>query len=105
MKTTDYHSQSTPGWMMQAPVINTGHMLKSDDDRLRADERRERGAGPIMADLQPGWLLLIEDFAHEFKGHSDAFLHLLETFHNLGFHYLRLDPEGDVLEDLPRFEW
>lgn len=104
MKTTHYLSNppATESWIMTVPVISTAHIRPEDDARLQADDI---GNGPVMADLKPGWLLLIEDFHDNFNGYSDAFLHLLETFHHLGFHYLRLDPDGNVLDDLPQFEW
>lgn len=104
MKSTDYtlNPPYFPAWIMHVPVVNTAHMQLTDDERLKTDDI---GNGPVMADLKPGWLLCIEDFASDFEGYSDAFLHLLETFHHLGFHHLRLDPDGNVLDDLPRFEW
>lgn len=88
-------------WIMHVPVVSTAHIKPEDDDRLCTDDI---GNGPVMANLNLGWLLSIDDLAY-FEGYSDAFLHLLETFHHLGFHYLRLDPEGDRLDDLPQFEW
>ncbi len=112
MKTTDYarHApaamlQIAPAvspWIMTAPIISTTHIHSEDNRRL---EDEDIGNGPVMADLQTGWLLLIEDFPSNFEGYSDAFLHLLETFHHLGFHYLRLDCDGDRLDDLPQFQW
>lgn len=108
MKTTDFgphHSLNPyiPGKtprIMIAPVISTEHIQREDDLLLyNADY-------PMMARLEPGYLLRVsEDFAVDFEGYSDAFLHLLETFQHLGFEYLRLDPDGDVLDDLPRFKW
>lgn len=111
MKTTDYarHApaamlQIAPAvspWIMVAPVISTAHIRPEDDARLQNDDI---GNGPVMANLKPGYLLCIDDLT-DFEGYSDGMLHLLETFHHLGFHYLRLDPDGDRLDDLPQFEW
>jgi hypothetical protein len=103
MKSSDYLflPPSHETWIMHVPVINTCHIQQEDDARLSQDDI---GNGPVMADLKPGYLLSIDDLA-DFEGYSDAFLHLLETFHNLGFHYLRLDPDGNVLDDLPQFDW
>lgn len=104
MKTTDYLANPplTEAWLMHVPVVSTRHIELLDDDRLCGEDP---GNGPVMADLKTGWLLHLEDFASNFEGYSDTFLHLLETFYNLGFHYLRLDPDGNVLDDLPRFKW
>jgi len=107
MKSSDYtgYPVNTSPWVMIAPVINNQHIRKEDDETLQ-DDCAER-TGPGMAMLSIGaYLLDIDDLTEwEGFGYSDAFLHLLETFHHLGFHYLRLDPDGNVLDDLPRFEW
>jgi hypothetical protein len=104
MKAADFltHPNPTETWIMHVPVVSTAHISPTDDARLHQDDI---GNGPVMADLKPGWLLLIEDFHDSFEGYSDTFLHLLETFHDLGFHYLRLDPDGNDIDDLPTFEW
>jgi hypothetical protein len=104
MKANDFliHPASHETWIMHVPVVSTAHISPADDARLHQDDI---GNAPVMADLNPGWLLSIDDLADFEEGYSDAFLHLIETFHNLGFHYLRLDPDGNDLDDLPTFEW
>lgn len=106
MKTSDFLCQKTANselWLMRIPVISTTHMQERDDTSLLDDDI---GNGPVMALLHPGYLLCIDDLTEwTGLGYSDAFLHLLETFHRLGFHYLRLDPDGATLDDLPTFDW
>jgi hypothetical protein len=103
MRTTDYllNPPTHETWIMHVPTVSTQHISPADNARLQQDDI---GNGPVMAALNPGYLLSIDDLA-EFEGYSDAFLHLLETFHHLGFHHLRLDPDGNLLDDLPQFEW
>ena len=102
------------GEALNNATIATIHEYGSEDGRipegrlgLRAwvdSHQDDIGNSLMITDLKPGWLLYIDDLA-DFEGYSDTFLHLLETFHDLGFRCLRLDPDGNDLDDLPTFEW
>jgi hypothetical protein len=95
---------NTVPWVMVIPVVSTRHIQALDNQALNAEPP---GSGPMMAHLSDGFLLDIDDL-REWQDdccYSDAFLHLLETFHNLGFHHLRLDSDGQDYEDLPVFNW
>ena len=108
MKSSDYTliSREATHWIMHVPVVSTGHMHKSDDEKLQT-ESHATDNGPVVGLFGGlGYLLNIDDLGEwSDEGYSDAFLHLIETFHHLGFHYLRIDPDGDRLDDLPQFKW
>jgi hypothetical protein len=107
MKAADFltHPNPTETWIMHVPVVSTAHMHKSDDQKLHTESYETDMNHAVRMFGGLGYLLEIDDLADFEEGYSDAFLHLIETFHNLGFHYLRLDPDGNDLDDLPTFEW
>jgi hypothetical protein len=116
MKFSEYPHNSKAGaksrWIMKAPVISTAHITITDD-KVLACQTCEYGL--VMAILQPGYLLHISgyllhisdlhDDADFPKGISAELKDLCLKFAAIGYDYLRLDPDGDILEDLPQFDW
>jgi hypothetical protein len=96
---------NTVPWVMAVPVVSTRHIKETDNAALLEEDPH---SSPMMARLPAGgYLLDIDDLGEwmEDACYSDAFLNLIETFHNLGFHHLRLDSEGQEYTDLPSFNW
>ena len=90
-------------WIMQVPVISTGHFPKEDCDLLFADE-------PMMHSTSfdpPSVLLAIEDPEDNLPWDklSITTRGLIKSFHELGYRYLRLDRDGDTISDRTTFNW
>lgn len=89
-------------WIMHVPVISTGHIDKEVMARLASD-----GPSFLIGEIMgnDGLLLSLDDLeAIDEDYGADLFL-LLTTFSNLGYCYLRLDPDGDDIEGLKSFDW
>ncbi len=103
---------------MAAPVISTGHIMQSDALLLEDGHH----CFPLSEDC--GYLVwwgvdatdeeLDEDFPAkaevvrrgEFEDrYSEAFRHVIRSFRDLGYNYLRFDSDGDTVTGLPVFEW
>jgi hypothetical protein len=95
---------NTVPWVMAVPVVSTRHIKETDNAALLEEDPH---SSPMMARLPGGYLLDVDDLSEwmEDACYSDAFLNLIETFHNLGFHHLRLDGDGQEYSDLPTFNW
>jgi hypothetical protein len=83
---------NTVPWVMAVPVVSTRHIKETDNAALLEEDPH---SSPMMARLPGGYLLDVDDL-------SEC---LIETFHNLGFHHLRLDGDGQEYSDLPTFNW
>ncbi len=93
--------------VMQVPVISTQHITAADGAQLLKAEPCD-----VLATLYESSGHIIhsdtdEDLAEAFPPDrfSDAFRALVLHFRALGFEYLRIDSNGDVVPGLPTFAW
>lgn len=86
-------------WVMQVPVISTSHFSQDDCDLLMEQEFC------FMYDYDGRTAILIIEEPDNPEELSAEAASLIERFRSLGYKYLRLDPNGDVLEGLPTYEW
>jgi len=90
-------------------VLSTGHVTLEDSHRLDLKDR----ANVIVHDYEHGWYIWVgsdEPFSDQLlraraEGYSAAFCNLMTLAHSLGCSYLKLDCDGPLREDLPKFDW
>ena len=95
-------------WLMpKIPVISTGHIPPADVPLLDADAANAAGPNGVMGKLDHGWLLNIGEELNEdeWPNYTAAFMELLRLIKAWRFEYLRLDSDGDVIQQLPTFDW
>ena len=109
MKLQDYPRATRPVrelWVMQVPVISTGHITKSDAETLDEDSHCRVLLFPASED---GYLIYIGEGTDERwmnnPGLSDALKAVLTNLQSLGYTYVRFDSAGDDFTDLPTFNW
>jgi hypothetical protein len=92
-------------FIMQVPRVSTQHITKDDGAKLRECLTSEVFAKENYPG--PTWhMLCIEGFEpSEWQRYSSAFALVLQFFSELGYSYLALDADGDVVPDLQTFEW
>lgn len=88
-------------WMMQVPVISTLHFCQRDLDALYDRE------AALMSDNDGrsviAYLSDVEEWA-DTGGVSEDGMRVLRHFAELGYEYLRFDPDGNLVAGLPTFE-
>ena len=84
-------------WIMQVPVISTSHFTRAQCDELY------RSA--FLKDSEFSCILCLEDYTTEFDDQPAEVLAVFKFFHELGYRHLRLDPDGDVVPELPTHDW
>ena len=91
-------------WIMQVPVISTSH-FPADDCDLLFDAQATCLVG--FNDEIPTAILHLEDFEQNLPLDrlAESSRQVLRHFHDLGYAYLRLDRDGDVVPGLPTFDW
>lgn len=97
-----------PGiFIMQVPAISTAHITAQDGAQLRQNNARdslaiiEDGHGHILHFAADS---IADDFADQ-HGFTADFRALLQRFADLGFQYLRLDPDFNICPEFPTFDW
>ena len=97
----------TGRWVMCIPVVGNGHITKHDHNILEGE--KSSGILPsdlVFANLECGWIINLGHVCPiELASFSQAFIDLLTKFHELGYRFLRLDRDGDVLDGLQTFAW
>lgn len=90
-------------WIMQAPVISTAHISLEFSKKL-ADWMYERAPwGQEILDLEGGWMFFVG--ANEADNVPDELQHLFTWAASGGYEWLRLDEDGDVIPNMPVYEW
>lgn len=87
------------------PVLSTLHISRRDDLDLSADNREDATALPSGG---PGYLIRLPSPADPWP--DDAWpdfdgVQLLRHCHRLGYRWIMLDPDGDVIDGIPTFDW
>lgn len=101
MKLSDYPSISVACavrqvWLMLTPVVNTGHLTWEDMDWFQCENPRTiNGVHHYVAGTSK----------NDASFFSPTTRHILEHFAELSYSTVRFDPDGDVFEDLPQFDW
>lgn len=114
--TVDYPQCVAPEkYYMAVPVIASGHITGADMETLES-----YGSNNFNLGYGNGIILWWgvdaddEEIAEAFPAmsgdglrpmFSDTFRHVVQSFRNLGYNYLRLDSDGDEVPGLPTFEW
>jgi hypothetical protein len=93
-------------FIMQVPRISTQHITPEDGAKLL----EARTSEVYALDNYPGqvsWhMVCLGEFdPSEWTRYSSAFALVMQFFADLGYRYLALDADGDVLPELPTFEW
>jgi hypothetical protein len=95
---------NTGHWVMCIPVVCTSHITEPDHDLLECAE--DHVPDLMFANLECGWIINLGSVdPAELSSFSQAFIDLLTKFHQLGYRFLRLDRDGDVLSGLQTFYW
>lgn len=94
---------SHPEWIMQAPVISTGHITKELNEELGQYSRVNAPWGQEVVDIEGGWLLYVG--ANEATDVPEVLAPLFAWTASLGYEWLRLDQDGDVIAGLPTYNW
>ena len=89
-------------FIMQVPVVSTCHIHARDDAALAA--LCDESASVCELWDGTGYLLCIEE-GDRYDELTREANDLIAQFATLGYSYLRLDPDGDVLPDVPKFDW
>lgn len=92
-------TSSTGPWVMEVPVISTGHVSRADADLLEHGENSH-----AITQDEFSVILIIED-ENNFPECSPAFNTLLTAFRDLGYGHLRLDVDGEEVDGLPTYDW
>lgn len=89
-------------WTMEVPVITTGHFPQVDADRLylgamfisqEPEDKRSAILAKVDFEEQP----ILEDLSESTR----AILGFIFSHAD----YVRLDPDGDTLDNFPTFQW
>ena len=94
---------STPEWIMQVPVLSTRHITPDLAELLN-----NLGSSPAPWDqevigIEGGWLLYVG--SNEATDVPEVLAPLFAWTASLGYEWLRLDQDGDVIADLPAYDW
>ena len=89
------------GWIMTVPVLSTAHLPMPVFDLLEGIPQ----AGHTGTINGIGALLAIEQEGDQDPSGSPELDALLLYVARKGYSYLRLDPDGEVIGDLPQFDW
>ncbi len=92
--------------IMQVPRISTQHITASDGSQLRKCLTQEVLAQENYGN-DPSWHMLhIAEFdPAEWLSYSTAFALAVQFFAERGYYYLIFDADGDVISELPTFDW
>lgn len=87
-------------WVMEVPVISTAHFLQTDLGKLR----------PLFQDSDYGSCIVCiedgpDDYTQPNETLSDAAIAVFAAFSELGYSYIRIDPDGDEIEGLTVHNW
>lgn len=94
---------STPEWIMQVPVLSTGHVTRELAELLNNLGRSPAPWGQEVIDIEGGWLLYVG--ANEATDVPDVLKPLFAWTASLGYEWLRLDQDGGVIAGLPIYDW
>lgn len=89
------------------PVISTSHVSASDGETILSEQALgflatvSDGAGHLLSTDPAKW----KDIHHEGVVWSINIQFLMRDFHALGYPWIILDRDGEVLSDMPTFEW
>lgn len=92
-------------WVMQAPVISTGHLAKPVMDTLDAVLPGEDFHGALCMPGTYGAMLHCADFENLDPDAPECLRSVLGWGAREGFEWLRLDRDGDVIAGLPEYPW
>lgn len=87
--------------------------IKESDNVLLSRHKWDTNFSWLVAESNYFWIVWTGDsedrevlfsYLREY-GFSEEFINLVKYFNELEIHWLRLDPEGNVLEQFPVFDW
>lgn len=91
--------KSDAPWIMTVAVLSTSHMPQEDFATLLCSTEC---LGPLMSDIA---LLLCLDDHTDIERIDPGTRAAIDFVVSKGYAYLRFDPEGEVIEGLPVFDW
>lgn len=81
-------------WLMTIPVISTCHLPESVVNNLPQDE--------LYAEYDNGFFI---HFGPEYSSRCEELMAIAQWAESEGFQWVRLDSDGDVIDELPKFDW
>ena len=93
---------------------STGHITDRDSEVLCQLAANPSSLGTTISEYDRGWFIAVPeesdgrpDFYNLCRdaGLSEAFINLVAHVRDVECQVLRLDTDGDVLDDLPTFDW
>ncbi len=80
--------------VLRVPIISTAHL---------PDNESVNGAGIFAASYEGGWFVYMGD---ELEEDSPKWYREVQRWAKpLGFHWVRFDHDGDVMDCLPEYNW
>ncbi len=93
------------GWVMKAPVISTGHLTRATADELGCHPPQQDNAFDVIA-IPTGYGVMVHcKSASELAGAPPDLRRCGTWARKFGFDWLRFDADGDVVAELPWYEW
>ena len=91
-------------WVMKVPVVSTSMFPSEDVDVLELQAFwRNDGSGP----KPNSFILIVEDFPESWPidDLAPSTVNLIRDISNLGYPYLRIDPDGEIVQGYKTFDW
>jgi hypothetical protein len=85
------------------PRISTGHVSKATAEQL--DRGDHLNAWTIVAPYEHGWFLYAQPEDCRGDGTPTELCRIMDWAIRLGFNWIRLDADGDHIDDLESFDW
>lgn len=94
--------------VMHVPSISTAHITQQDGEHLEELDDSE-----VFCHNDDGSTVLIriyheatkETIERDFFRYSDAFKQVLLCLHDMGYRYVRFDPDGSIIPGWETFDW
>jgi hypothetical protein len=94
---------STDWWYTMVPVISTGHLTKSDSEKLNSpDLYCDPDSNNWVMNVTEGWIINMRAYPGGLlSAEAEALFEALKNEHK----FVRLDRDADTIEGLPVFNW
>ncbi len=95
--------QKSKPWIMEAPVISMAHFQEQDLGLLSELTRIGPTRHVTKLDSGPSYLVDISDL-DMLTYFSQRALHVFKSFADRGYRWLRVDPDGTLITELPTYD-
>ena len=94
----------TDKWIMHVPVISTGHLTEATAN-IKITSGFEGPGGLYTIPTPNGFMVYSDDDVLEDPEIPDDLKCVLAWAEINGYEWVRFDPDGSTIEELPRYEW